>query len=62
MPLVSFAAQGPDAHDLLRVSGRAYKLLEMRPGKVTCREITGAIEPVSLIANFTKSLENGSKQ
>ena len=60
--LVSFTAQGLDVHGPLRVSVRAYKLLERRPGKVTCREVTCAIQPVCLITNFTKSFENGSKQ
>ena len=31
--LVSFAAQDPDVHHPLKVSGRAYKLLERRPRK-----------------------------
>ena len=54
--LVSFAAQR-----LVRVSIRAYKHLEGVPGNVTCREITCAIQPINLIANFTKNFDKRSK-
>ena len=56
--LISFAAQSPDVHDSVRILDRAHKILEKLPRNVTCREITGAIQPVHLIANFTKSFDN----
>ena len=56
--LISFAAQSPDVHDSVRILGRAHKLLESLPRSVTCREVTGATQPVSLMANFTKRFDN----
>ena len=59
--LVSFAALGRDVHGPLRISARITNFWKGLPGKVTCREVTGAIQSVSLIANFRKSFEKDSK-